>query len=141
MHALFRADVYRGLPTKRAKEQNGLCRVPEDKVRNSGHAASNDSTIHVLEKISKEMVADNQGTGPVFVLMGSENRRKQRKPSVEDNDSAKIQTRPLPKTSTELYSCINPFGRDAQIGANTFHTASPNICVCSVWNLLRVTLF
>lgn len=64
---LFRADVYRGLTTKRAEEQNGLCRVPEDNVSNSGHAASNDSTIHVLEKIPKETVADSQGTSPVFV--------------------------------------------------------------------------
>jgi len=74
MYVFFRADVYRGLSTKCAEEQNGLCRVPEDKVSNSGHAASNDSTIHVLEKITKEMVADNQSTGPVFVYRDSENR-------------------------------------------------------------------
>jgi len=41
--------------------------VPEDNVSNSSHAASNDSTTHVLEKISKEIVADSQGTSPVFV--------------------------------------------------------------------------
>jgi hypothetical protein len=67
MYVLFLADVYRGLLTKHAEEQNGLCRVPEDKVTNSGHAASNDSTIHVLEKISKDTVANNQVTGSVFV--------------------------------------------------------------------------
>jgi hypothetical protein len=54
-------------PTKPVEEQDGLGRIPEDNVNNSGHAAWNDSMIHVLEKISKELVADYRGTSPVFV--------------------------------------------------------------------------
>jgi hypothetical protein len=39
-----------------------MCRIPEDNFSNSRHAASNDSMIHVLEKISMELVADYQST-------------------------------------------------------------------------------
>jgi hypothetical protein len=45
-----------------------LCRIPEDNVSNSGQAASNDSLIRVLEKISKELVAENHGTCPAEKL-------------------------------------------------------------------------